>query len=455
MNARSIKRVLLISYHFYPDSAVGARRPTEFAKSLSEQGFEIDVLTVRSGAPRDVDFASSTYEVKEFQDPINWLWKVVKNLKLKFVSDNDKKNSSVIKTESLMTDKEKRAVEYKNESLLRRLKRYVLSYQALLSAQKLWIVCCIFRLLFLKLKGKKYDIVLSSSPPFSVSVVSLVAKKLFSAKWVCDFRDPLIQWEDVYPECISGYRVFVEEYLNNKFFEASSHLIVTTPSFYAELKDALSENNGDKLSLIYNGYDGMLRESSRSQGDEKFRIVHAGTLYMNRDPMPFLKAVKKIKDSKDELSGKLVVDFYGDCFEWGGNNLVNWIKDNGVEGSVILHGRVPVSELTEIYNGADMLLAFAQKQPKQIPAKIFEYIPYSGVILTVAESDSDTAKLINQGGLGRVSSDSIDEIYCSILDVYRDREAVKGDTVSLSKSEYSRMSQNYKLIKILETACYA
>ena len=43
------KRVLLISYHFPPDTAVGALRCAAFAKYLPSLGWQPYVLTVRAG----------------------------------------------------------------------------------------------------------------------------------------------------------------------------------------------------------------------------------------------------------------------------------------------------------------------------------------------------------------------------------------------------------------------
>ncbi len=444
MSSHCNKKVLLISYHFYPDSAVGARRPTEFARSLAKAGFEVDLLTVKGKETRNLDFVSNLYEVVELKDPINWIWRKLKKVKSTSGASQAVGAKNSVKTESLMTDEEKYAVGNREEPLKQRLKRYVLTWQALFSAQKLWILFCLFQLLWLRVKGNKYDFILSSAPPFSVAVIALAAKKLFSARWICDFRDPLIQWEDVYPGCISQYRVWLEERLDRKFLSVSDHVIVTTPSFYFELEERLKLDSGkvEKLALVYNGFDGGLK-SVLAKDKSLFRIVHAGSLYMNRNPMPFLEAVREIKNAGGELAEKLIVDFYGDCRKWGGVDLVDWITENKLEEVVLLHGKISVDALGEIYQQADILLAFAQKQQKQIPAKIFEYIPYDGTVLAITESDSDTAKLLNND-IGKAVDDSVDEIYDLLVNLYVSRKSVP----SSSKEVFSRGFQNKKLINL-------
>ena len=47
MNTRNGQRVLIITYHFPPDSAMGAVRPAKFAKYLPDFGWEPVVYTVK------------------------------------------------------------------------------------------------------------------------------------------------------------------------------------------------------------------------------------------------------------------------------------------------------------------------------------------------------------------------------------------------------------------------
>src|SRR5262245_42563463 len=57
-----MKRILLIAYHFPPDSAVGALRPLKFAKYLPAYGWEPYILTVKPSYYEGLD-ASRLEEV--------------------------------------------------------------------------------------------------------------------------------------------------------------------------------------------------------------------------------------------------------------------------------------------------------------------------------------------------------------------------------------------------------
>ncbi|MFL0796109.1 MAG: hypothetical protein K6L73_01305 [Cellvibrionaceae bacterium] len=440
------RKVLLISYHFYPDAAVGARRPTEFAKSLSDNGFDVDVLTAKRELLDKPGYVNSIFSVREYPDPVNVLWCLVKKIRNVFRQGGGGQ-VSVKKTVNQMTETEKSTLAVKNENFSKKLKRYVLSYQALMSAQKTWVLSCVFYLLWLKLIGKRYDIVLSSSPPASVNFIALLAKKIFNAKWICDLRDPIIQWEDIYPECISGFRVSIEESLEMQYLKSSSNVLVTTPSFYAEVSKKLTRQSFDveRVAVLYNGYDVEPLESNNNLcSDKVFRIVHAGTLYMNRDPIPFFLAIKKLIDLSIFERKELVVEFYGDCQLWNGIDLSEWLKSENLNDVIQLKGVIKGDLLPKIYCSADLLLAFAQGQPKQIPAKIFEYIPYSGRILAITEKESDTATLLGEYQLG-LQADNLEE---SIVGAIRTIIDEGRQSMSERKSLFSREKQNLKLIEL-------
>jgi len=44
-SAHDARRLLLISYHFPPDTTIGARRWEKLAKSVTERGWGMDVIT--------------------------------------------------------------------------------------------------------------------------------------------------------------------------------------------------------------------------------------------------------------------------------------------------------------------------------------------------------------------------------------------------------------------------
>ena len=170
---------------------------------------------------------------------------------------------------------------------------------------------------------------------------------------------------------------------------------------------------------------------------------------MNRDPFPFLKAIKNILKQAPELKGTISVNFYGDCDSYNGIYLNEWIKNERLTSSVKIHGNILPGELDAIYMQADILLVFAQGQAKQIPAKIFEYMPYRASIIAVTEPDSDTAKLLENINSCKVTQSNIYEISELILEIYEDKK--QGRLVSqIGEIElYSRKKQN----KILVSEC--
>ncbi|MFT6834894.1 MAG: hypothetical protein ACJA0H_000927 [Francisellaceae bacterium] len=439
-----MKKVLLISYHFYPDTSIGARRPTEFVKSLHGAGYSIDVLTLNRELSNSVDFVDRFYSINEYPDPINLVSKAIKKISKVFKKNKQEGILKVKKTFNQLSKAEKEVWQTMPESFFLKARRYILSFQASLSAKKIWILLGIIKLVCIRLKRKRYNIVITSSPPIAVNVLGLVAQRLFKAKWILDLRDPVIQWEDIYPECISAGRVKLEERFEGLYLGRSDLILVTTPSYKSELDSkCILKDFNKEIVLLLNGYDSQIKNKNIDikRKSDVLNIIYAGSLYMNRDPFPFLLAIKNliIKDIR-----KISVNFFGSCSSWKGIDMKKWLELNEISSYVTIHGTVDSDLLDEIYQDADILLVFAQGQPKQIPAKVFEYLPYSAPILCVSEKDADTTKLLS----GIVSAYVVES----------DEKKIQKIILSIQKKElsennideikfFSRVSQNKLLIK--------
>ena len=445
-------RLLLISYHFYPDPAVGARRPVQFARSLHDAGFEIDVLTVFREQGVHPEYINRMYTVREYEGFINPAWRYLKRL---FRSDREEASAAAAEPVGVSgrdrADTGSAAGSEYSESLVTRMKRYFFSFQALLSAKKLWTATCILKLVLLRLGGKKYGIVLTSSPPACVNLVGLVARALFRARWICDLRDPVTNWDTASPVTVTGLRVSIEDWLEEKYLQTADSIVVTTPSYEQALFEGLRGNKtGQDITLLYNGFDRSPVEHEEIQdkemGEGRMRIVYAGSLYMNRDPFPFLHAIRDVIEKVPAAADRLLVDFYGQCDSFANIPLGKWIDDNGLGENVRLRGNVDADQLDGIYRDAEVLLVFAQQQPRQIPAKIFEYMPYKTAILAIAENESDTARLLAGIDEYHVVESSTDEISRTLQDLM----SVAGKPFPEAALEkimfYSRQNQNRLLI---------
>ncbi|WP_158253189.1 glycosyltransferase [Marinobacter maroccanus] len=443
------KKVLVVSYHFYPDQAVGAKRPTELTKSMIEEGWDVEVITKHIGkeaheARVSKDSIGQIYSIYQHPGIIDPLWALVKRVR------GHKKG----KAQTAVNPEIDQARETQvGETLRFRLKRYIISTQATLNACKSWVLASLLFLLYLKVSGRHYDVVVTSSPPSSSHLIGLTAKWLFKATWITDIRDPINMWEEVLPVCKSRLREKVETDLERKYYKKSDALVVTSPSLKSEL---CSENRVDnnKVHLIYNGYDGELKPKNK-KNNNVIRMIYAGTLYLNRDPFPVFEALKELV-AESIINEKLFIfELFGNCKSWNGINLEDWLNENAICNLVEIHEYITGKELEKKLEAADILLNLAQGQKKQIPAKTFEYLRFRAVQFLVSEPDSDISIFLSSNKFGVVAQstkEDVKEKLKTILSEVRNQRGLASEAGDDRKLLYARAEQNKEYISVIKNA---
>jgi hypothetical protein len=140
----------------------------------------------------------------------------------------------------------------------------------------------------------------------------------------------------------------------------------------------------------------------------------------------------------------------GQCSEWGGTALEPWLAQHGIADVVRVLPSVPPAELTKLVAASNVLLNFAQGQPRQIPAKSYEYIASGREVLTIAETSSDVADLFREAGVGTiVEPDDRDGMARSIRRFY-DRFVAQRRTVEVNEAR-TRFSRSSQLMKFEQT----
>jgi len=61
-------------------------------------------------------------------------------------------------------------------------------------------------------------------------------------------------------------------------------------------------------------------------------VVHTGTLYLDRDPRPFLRAVATVRERNGQAAERLRVVFMGHPAYIAGRRLPEWAADFGLTG---------------------------------------------------------------------------------------------------------------------------
>ena len=295
------------------------------------------------------------------------------------------------------------------------------------------------------------SVVISSGPSHDAHVAASELARRHSAAHVVDLRDPWIaNPADSLPShsaiIWSPTRASIEE----RVMRRAAAVIANTPS----AADALLKRRPflrGKVHVILNGSDRAAESPRRLGPDDDFLIVHTGTLYLDRDPRPFLQGVANVRaGAHPEVARRVRVVFMGRPALIAGRSLTEWADDFGLQDAFEERAFGTREEASALMRSASLLVAFQGATPTQVPAKIFEYVSYAATLFAVTDPDSATAALLADSRAHVVGMHDIAGIESRVGDSLR--RAIAGEQIVPVDAEgrYSRATQAELLLQLLE-----
>jgi len=299
---------------------------------------------------------------------------------------------------------------------------------------------------------KKYDFIMTRSmPPESHKAALLIKAKYPNVKWIASFGDPIADSPyTILSKEKSPHRLNEQSIFNNSLREIFSmkrfaknilwdykdrhfvaeertkrrlekdtllyadHLIFN--SSYQEnymLKD-FSEQVKHKALVIPHTFDKdfYVNKVKTNRQSDKIEISYLGHLDYLRNPINFLKAIKKLQRLKTDNYKRLSVNFYGNI----DNYSKIYILDNSLYDIVHINKPIKYLESLEIMQKSDWCLLIDANLSRVVDeniyfaAKIADYIGSGTNIFGITMSDGASSDIIRETG-GIVSSHSVDEIF--------------------------------------------
>ncbi|NKB37613.1 MAG: hypothetical protein GKR93_10650 [Gammaproteobacteria bacterium] len=442
-----IKNILIVSYHFYPGSTVGAKRPSELALKLKESGQNVFVVAAKTDNEASLKKKVADITVTYVPVPPDLL-KMFAHFVGK-IRSRIQKNSGQIETDS------KSATQ---ESFLERIKRIIFSILAINESLSLWLLM-VFAVVVNHKFRNNIDLIITSGPPMIVNNVGWLMNKIFGTKWVIDLRDPLPVLDLIYPDknflepgVKSSIRKSIELYQEKQWLNSADSVVTTSPGVVKEITGRHS-NFENKLHTVYNGFDIASPPKQSNDSSPVMTFLYAGMLYYNRNPFPLFESLKRLLNDKKIDPNKIQFVFYGKCDYWNSIDIKQWIDENGLSKQVKIHPPVSAEAIHEKIGESDILINFSQGQPLQIPAKTFEYIGSGKKSLVLTEHDSDSATLIRESQSGvivDVNTDNIDNVLLNMYIKHFDSEKAT-DNINPVINNYSRDHQNDVYIELIKS----
>jgi glycosyltransferase involved in cell wall biosynthesis len=294
-------KILICSKLFYPSNAIGAVRPSNFAKYLAKYGHDITVITdetkdkeaiviprveiIRISNSRTVDCL--TAKTKNF---IN-----AKNTKKKFPIDSNLKNS----------------LENKKNSILLKFNHFYRTSRA--QIYHLFIEIDWFRRAKRTTREKyatsSFDIVISSFGPIGSFLLGYyVSKSRIARHWISDLRDNMP--DNRYPFWLN----IIYKISERKTAHSADAIILVSQGQALMLNNSLKDVYFDrnKIHVISNGYENKFEPVSNEKKDKILRILYTGQLYSKSRDFRLLFEVLSdlIKEKLIDLN-KVILTYVG------------------------------------------------------------------------------------------------------------------------------------------------
>lgn len=413
------KRLLLICHTFLPIAGPRALRWGQFVKYLICQGYEIDILTTLASKkhpaydeklldaiPKEVNV------IRTYPGPI-----------YSFSYDHLPPKSNGVKTFGTFLQTTVRS------HIKRAFTRIV---EPLLIPDKciVWLPYALIALM--KLKKKKYDLIISSGYPFTDHILGYYFKKWTGTKWIVDYGDP---WS-FYPG-FHRWRYYIDKHIEGRLLKNVDHIIVTTESTAKGFVKHYPFLDPKGIDVISQGCDIRKYQEIIPEKGKIFRIVYTGSFYNGlREPYVFFEAIKSLSNQNVEVLIAGHID----------SHYVKWVEEKQLNTKIIFLGHQNSQKVIALQKGADVLLLFGWLNGYQIPGKIYEYFGAQRPILAIKYDEQDiAAKIISKQKCGVVVDNRKEDIINVIQHLYNLKQSGQMenhfDHSSLAKYDWQSLAR--------------
>ena len=305
---------------------------------------------------------------------------------------------------SLLPNVKKRSASLMSKSNF--WKRYLSAFFYLPDSRKKWLALA-WRSIEQELKTEKYDLVLISIPPYSLSFLVRRIQEQFRLPVILDMRDP---WSlnpyKIYPTPLHRYldqRLELKAVSSVKF---GIHAYRRALDFY---RRKIPDFAQAKWRVIPNGFDAddfkELAGEAPTAHKETFDIAFSGTIYSHiNHPTPLFKAMAEFKAANPVQGAKVRFVFTGKAHI----DLKKLAAKFGLENQLILHGYLPHKESLRVLNKADALCFIlddrCERSAFTVGGKVYEYLALKKPILALVPEEGEAADVIRQTASGVVIS---------------------------------------------------
>jgi glycosyltransferase involved in cell wall biosynthesis len=387
-------RVLVVAYHFPPEGSVGTHRTLRLVRHLAASGWDITVLTGTTST-----YSSGCVIDRDLLERVPGNVRVVRAPALRPVDrvtglfGRKARSSHGAKAQPNTSTSRPSAGGRRT-----RIAHYKKRLDAVLGIPDQhvgWLWPAIAAGMTASI-GRAPDVIYSTAPPWTGQLVARALSSLLRCSWVADFRDPWARapWREARLPLATRAAELMERAVVRR-----ADAIVFTTRTNMEENAAFYGAAAAKFHLVRNGcdraeFDGL----APVVRDDRFTILHAGSMYGGRRPSVLFSALASLRD-------RGVIDARSFCFRQigrvalGGVDVAAESARLGLQGLVEVLETMPRRDILREMAGASCLLLLQPGTTVSIPGKLFEYFAAGRPILAIAEA-GETADLVRASGCG-------------------------------------------------------
>lgn len=231
------------------------------------------------------------------------------------------------------------------------------------------------------------DVIVSTGPPQSLHLIARNLKRKLNIPWLADFRDP---WTKIYFFNQMHMSALAKRFhLNMERSVLKESDVVVTVSEHC--KSGFQETLNRDIEVITNGYEEFEIVQAEKK-DDKIRMLCAGVLSQDRNPIRFWKVLNDFLSTRPDLRSRFELWMIGNVDP----TIINTIEQSGLQSNLHILPSIPHIELQKYLATADILLLIGVPgHPEVITGKFFEYLYLKKPIYSISPADSDLVEILN------------------------------------------------------------
>ena len=417
--APATRRLLLLTYHFPPSQAAGALRWQRMLPYAAARGWTADVITVDPARVSPADprrLAELPPGTRIFAAAEGEHWSSAPLAMLRRLLSRRTGRPGAASPEAAAAAAVSGPLAIPRESLrwlpptTSRLKRMVGAWLNH-AKEDVWAADA-ERVGQQLASAVRYDAIISCGPPHAIHAAAARLSRRFGVPFVMDLRDPWSCIADLEASIASPlwYRI-AERRERGAVAQAALVVMNTEPARLA--MQAAHPGAAARIIAARNGCDDEYIPASRH--GKRFTIAYAGSIYLSRDPGPFMRAAARVVRTMDLGPDDFRIAVLGQV---AGAPIRAIADECGIGEFLTLEAPRPRREALEFLAEAAMLLNLPQSAAQCIPSKLFEYVQFNAWLLALEPEGTATEMLLRDSGADIVPPDDEAAIAAVIRERY-------------------------------------